>query len=171
MSGSIFIGRITSEMNCGCTYVSRIRLCSSWRTVPGNLGEIFCGLYDMFSSGISHVSPCEGSGLSRPASIRMKVVLPMPFSPSSTMISESEKEPASTSSVKHVPFFGAISFLTMSGYSYAPARPDWWSSSVADSASLKFSSTSRKRMFSGPMKPARKMLIPSRTPKGIVTTP
>mmetsp|Transcript_13980 Transcript_13980/g.28654 ORF Transcript_13980/g.28654 Transcript_13980/m.28654 type:complete len:114 (-) Transcript_13980:1428-1769(-) len=44
MMGSIFIGFITSEMNCGCTYASRMRLCSNVRTVPSNLGLIFCGL-------------------------------------------------------------------------------------------------------------------------------
>mmetsp|Transcript_28048 Transcript_28048/g.62556 ORF Transcript_28048/g.62556 Transcript_28048/m.62556 type:complete len:92 (-) Transcript_28048:1382-1657(-) len=51
MMGSIFMGFITSEMNCGWTYASRIRLCSSCRTDPSNLGEIFCGLYDTLSSG------------------------------------------------------------------------------------------------------------------------
>mmetsp|Transcript_56080 Transcript_56080/g.157336 ORF Transcript_56080/g.157336 Transcript_56080/m.157336 type:complete len:114 (+) Transcript_56080:397-738(+) len=41
---SITRGFITSEMNWGCTYASRTRLCNSCLTVPSNLGEIFCGL-------------------------------------------------------------------------------------------------------------------------------
>ena len=38
-------------------------------------------------------------------------------------------------------------------------------------ASLKLSSSSLKRRFSVGTKPARKMLMPSRTENGIVTTP
>ena len=44
ISGSISIGFITSDMNCGWCAVSLIFLCSSMRTVPSNFGEIFCGL-------------------------------------------------------------------------------------------------------------------------------
>jgi len=46
------------------------------------------------------VPPESSSGLSIPASMRMKVVLPVPFSPSMTKISESVNSPASTSSEK-----------------------------------------------------------------------
>ena len=48
----------------------------------------------------------------------------------------------------------------------SPARE-----SSAVSATLNVSASSRKRRFSVGTKPARKMLMPSLTPKGIVTTP
>lgn len=44
MMASMLMGLITSLTNCGFTYMSRIFLCSSCRTVPWNFGEIFCGL-------------------------------------------------------------------------------------------------------------------------------
>ena len=43
--------------------------------------------------------------------------------------------------------------------------------SIASVVTLNVSASSRKRKFSVGTKPARKMLIPSRTEKGIVTTP
>ena len=42
----------------------------------------------------------SSSGGSRPPSMRISVVLPVPFSPSITMISESVKSPDSTVSLK-----------------------------------------------------------------------
>jgi hypothetical protein len=44
MMASINMGFMTSETNCGCMYESGIFECSSWRTVPSNLGAIICGL-------------------------------------------------------------------------------------------------------------------------------
>mmetsp|Transcript_6789 Transcript_6789/g.24138 ORF Transcript_6789/g.24138 Transcript_6789/m.24138 type:complete len:144 (+) Transcript_6789:520-951(+) len=41
MMFSMFSGRITSVLNCGCAYASRILRVSSWRTLPSNLGAIF----------------------------------------------------------------------------------------------------------------------------------
>mmetsp|Transcript_4730 Transcript_4730/g.14616 ORF Transcript_4730/g.14616 Transcript_4730/m.14616 type:complete len:194 (-) Transcript_4730:945-1526(-) len=160
MSASMLSGFITSETNCGWTYMSRIFLCSSARTDPSNFGEIFCGLYDTLSSG----TRVPSSASSIPASIRMKVVLPVPFWPRSTRISESENLPGLISSLN------APIVLVIAGYSYrsclsaSPLRS-------STSATRKVSASSRKRMFSVGMKPARKMLIPSRTEKGIVTTP
>ena len=45
-------------------------------------------------------SPDSSSGSSFPAIILMKVVLPVPFSPNNTRISESENWPASTSKLQ-----------------------------------------------------------------------
>lgn len=42
-------------LNCGCTAASRILVMISARTVPWNFGEIFCGLYEMLSLGISAI--------------------------------------------------------------------------------------------------------------------
>ena len=67
------IGFMTSVMNWGCMYESRMRLCSRLRTVLVNLGLIFCGLYEMLKPGISTK---WSSGFSMPASRRMNVVLP-----------------------------------------------------------------------------------------------
>jgi hypothetical protein len=50
------------------------------------------GLYEIFRS-----NP-EGTSLSIPAKILTKVVFPVPFSPNSTMIWDSENDPASISS-------------------------------------------------------------------------
>mmetsp|Transcript_44486 Transcript_44486/g.144411 ORF Transcript_44486/g.144411 Transcript_44486/m.144411 type:complete len:208 (-) Transcript_44486:1200-1823(-) len=96
-SRSISIGFITSVLNCGWMKASRIFLCSSSRTVPSKDGAIFCGLYETFSLGTCDAA--SPSGARCPANILMKVVLPVPFSPSMTRISEPEKEPASTCSV------------------------------------------------------------------------
>ena len=69
-----------------------MRLKKSWRTVPWNLGVIFWGFMEMFMGGIFW-SP---SGLRAPASILQKVVLPVPFSPIMTRISDPVKVPGST---------------------------------------------------------------------------
>ncbi|PCH35058.1 hypothetical protein WOLCODRAFT_133703 [Wolfiporia cocos MD-104 SS10] len=82
--GSRFMGFTTSVLNCGCINDALIRFNSSMRTVPGNDGEIVCGLSETESVCLS----VSSSGVS-PASRRMNVVLPIPFSPSITMISES----------------------------------------------------------------------------------
>ena len=47
-------------------------------------------------AAVQQSRPVHPPGLSMPASMRMKVVLPVPFSPSITMISESVNSPAST---------------------------------------------------------------------------
>lgn len=77
--------------------------------MPVNFGVIFCGFIDMFIGGTDWVP----SGFSAPASIRQNVlcisaieklillsaisyVLPVPFSPIMTTISESVNSPAST---------------------------------------------------------------------------
>ena len=96
------------------------------RRPTSNLGAIFCGLYDTFRIGTS--PPSSGCAKTRtgpnhhdlsasrvlchaharaqcrtgsnPASILMNVVLPVPFWPSMTMISESVNSPASIWSEK-----------------------------------------------------------------------
>mmetsp|Transcript_18683 Transcript_18683/g.59536 ORF Transcript_18683/g.59536 Transcript_18683/m.59536 type:complete len:221 (-) Transcript_18683:954-1616(-) len=181
-SGSRLSGLVTSVVNCGCIHASRSFLSSSDRTEPSARAEIFCGLYDTFISGTPSaaalsVSPLSSAAtcsslLSRPASMRMKVVLPVPFSPSSTMISDCEKEPPLTCSLKERFFFLPTSVLVMSGYvNVAPPVADPVAFSSAVCASLKLSASSRKRMFSVGTKPARNTLMPSRTEKGMVTTP
>ena len=92
---SKLIGFNTSVWNCGCMNACLICLSNSIRTVPGNLGEIVCGFKDTANDCLS----VSSSGVS-PANRRTKVVLPVPFSPSMTMISESVKLPASTVSLK-----------------------------------------------------------------------
>ena len=90
--------------------------------------------------------------------------MPVPFSPSMTMISESVKSPASTSSLN------APCVLAMAGYVNRENRlPS--STSALESETLNVSASSRKRKFSVGTNPARKMLMPSRTENGIVTTP
>lgn len=56
-------------------------------TVPSFFGEIVCGLYDIFK-----LRPLCTS-LSIPAKILTNVVLPVPFSPNKTVISEVVKDP------------------------------------------------------------------------------
>mmetsp|Transcript_9373 Transcript_9373/g.28173 ORF Transcript_9373/g.28173 Transcript_9373/m.28173 type:complete len:204 (+) Transcript_9373:2587-3198(+) len=173
ISSSIRMGFITSVMNWGCMYESRMRLCSRLRTVLVNLGLIFWGLYEMLKPGISTK---WSSGFSMPASSLMKVVLPVPFSPSITIISESVKAPSSTLSTNLAPprpsLASVFMVAFMAGYLYSwnflgPSS----TFSDADSATLKVRDSSRNRRFSVGTKPARKMLMPSRTPKGMVTTP
>mmetsp|Transcript_55696 Transcript_55696/g.136714 ORF Transcript_55696/g.136714 Transcript_55696/m.136714 type:complete len:299 (-) Transcript_55696:954-1850(-) len=162
---SISSGFVTSVWNCGCEYASRILRANSCCTLPGNLGVIVCGLCDTRSSGTSIDS---SSGFRLPASMRMNVVLPVPFWPSSTTICESLKSPASTVSL-NVP-----SVFTIVGYLYQPtvlASPAPASRSSACSLTLNESDSSRKRRFSVGTKPARNTLMPSRTPNGAVTTP
>ncbi len=50
---STCIGFMTSLMKVGWMYASRICLCSRFRTVLVNLGEIFCGLKLTLNSGSS----------------------------------------------------------------------------------------------------------------------
>ncbi|KWU44390.1 hypothetical protein RHOSPDRAFT_17883 [Rhodotorula sp. JG-1b] len=149
MMFSRFIGFRTSVLNCGCMNAARTCFRSSSRTVPGNLGAIVCGL----SETEKCCSSAALSGLSLPASSLTKVVLPVPFSPRRTMISESVNEPPCMLSLK------LPCVLVMVGYS-----------STA-SAILNVSDSSRNRRFSVGILPSRKMLIPSRTENGIVTTP
>lgn len=68
-----------------------MRLRRSSRTVPGNLGLIFCGFMEMDILGTFSLL----SGGSTPASMRQNVVLPVPFSPIMTTISESVNSPFS----------------------------------------------------------------------------
>ncbi|ORX67325.1 hypothetical protein DL89DRAFT_275743 [Linderina pennispora] len=144
---SMRMGLATSVWNCGCMNMVRIFLSSSMRTVPANLGAIFCGLYETLSCGMV----TSLSGASRPASMRISVVFPVPFSPSSTMICESLNSPASTLSLK-LPRRSIIS-----SWACSTRRND--------------SDSWRKRMFSVGILPSRKMLMPSRTENGMVTTP
>jgi hypothetical protein len=103
------------------------------------------------------------NSLSFPARIYTKVVFPVPFSPRRTTISDEQKEPFSIVSSKSPNFFLRL------GYSY----PCYLSLSISSdlSVNLKDRAKSRKRIFSVFMKPERKMLIPSLTEKGMVTTP
>ncbi|ORY93438.1 hypothetical protein BCR43DRAFT_532409 [Syncephalastrum racemosum] len=123
-------GLTTSVWNWGFRKAALIFFRNSMRTVPGNLGEIFWGLYETFNSG-TFLSP---SGLSRPAKRRMNVVLPVPM----TTISESVNSPAWTSSLKSPRVLLRSLAIAMS------------------------SACSAMR---------NKMLIPSRTEAGRVTTP
>mmetsp|Transcript_136751 Transcript_136751/g.332426 ORF Transcript_136751/g.332426 Transcript_136751/m.332426 type:complete len:205 (-) Transcript_136751:105-719(-) len=108
-------------------------------------------------------SMAAGSGRSRCAMAAITLLLPQPFWPSMTMISLSEKFPDFTSSWK------PPIFLVKSGYSVKFIRSV--ASTSCSSATLKVRDTSRNRKFSVGTKPSRKMLMPSRTLKGIVTTP
>ncbi|KAJ7712728.1 hypothetical protein B0H16DRAFT_1667418 [Mycena metata] len=122
---SKLIGLSTSVWNWGCMNAALICLINSMRTVPGNFGEM--------SSGSS------------PARRRTNVVLPVPFSPSMTMISESVNVPPSTVSLKPPRVLcRVLSTITSS----------------AVSTILKESDSSRNRRFSVGMKPSRKMLMP-----------
>ncbi|EED80729.1 predicted protein, partial [Postia placenta Mad-698-R] len=93
--GSRFIGFKTSVLNCGCIKAALMRFIRSMRTVPGKDGAIAWGLSDTASVCLS----VSSSGVS-PASSRTNVVLPVPFSPSITIISESVKLPLCTVSLK-----------------------------------------------------------------------
>ena len=82
------------------------------------------------------------------------------------MISLSANPPALISSLK------SPSTFVMAGYCTVECRLASSSAWLCTfSATLKLSSTCRKRRFSVGTKPARKMLMPSRTLKGAVTTP
>ncbi|KAF1364727.1 hypothetical protein EJ07DRAFT_98465 [Lizonia empirigonia] len=94
------------------------------------------------------------SGCIAPASILQNVVFPVPFSPIMTMISESLNSPDSMDSLK-LPWSWLWSIMNSS-----PASP-----------MRNCNDSSRKRRFSVGMLPSRKMLIPSRTDAGSVTTP
>ncbi|KAH9932883.1 uncharacterized protein B0H18DRAFT_1083130 [Fomitopsis serialis] len=143
--GSRFIGFMTSVLNCGCINATLMRFSSSILTVPGKLGEIVWG----FSDTLSDCFAVSSSGVS-PASRRTNVVLPVPFSPSMTMISESVNVPDSTVSL-NPPSCRVLSTI----------------SSSAVSTILNESDSSRKRRFSVGMKPSRKMLMPVRC-EGVV---
>mmetsp|Transcript_83199 Transcript_83199/g.138807 ORF Transcript_83199/g.138807 Transcript_83199/m.138807 type:complete len:211 (+) Transcript_83199:194-826(+) len=103
-------GFSTSVLNCGCRMASRILVCSSALTVPWNLGEMVWGFTLIISSGMLIFS---SSGLIIPASSRMNVVFPVPFSPSNTTISESVNSPGSTVNLNWPPMV-----LTIPGYLY-----------------------------------------------------
>ncbi|KIY47434.1 hypothetical protein FISHEDRAFT_66131 [Fistulina hepatica ATCC 64428] len=148
MMFSKLMGLSTSVWNCGCMNDCLIRLRSSMRTVPGNFGEIVCGLSDTENESFS----VSSSGAVTPASMRTSVVFPVPFSPSMTMISESVKLPSSTVSLNE-PIV-----LVMAGYEYCCVLVITISSAVSDI--LKERDSSRNRKFSVGMKPSRKMLRP-----------
>ncbi|KAI9502389.1 hypothetical protein BX070DRAFT_193224, partial [Coemansia spiralis] len=143
---SMFIGLTTSVWNCGCMNIDWIFLSRSIRTVPLNLGAIICGLYDTLSCGMSTSSPWSGFCL--PASMLISVVLPVPFSPSKTTICESVNEPCWTVSLKSPSVLLQLRSIS-------------WSSIC--STMRKVSASSRKRIFSVGILPARNTLIPSRT--------
>ncbi|KLT44934.1 hypothetical protein CC85DRAFT_241756 [Cutaneotrichosporon oleaginosum] len=157
MMPSKFIGLMTSELNWGCMNMALIRLRRSMRTVPGNLGEtgrrysLVWGFIDTRSETWS----ASLSGLSLPPRSWTRVVLPMPFSPRRTMISESENWPDLTCSLK------PPSVLVMFGYVRVRMLGAAVSSTV--SAMRNVSDSSRKRRFSVGIMPSRKMLMPSRT--------
>ncbi|EJC97681.1 uncharacterized protein FOMMEDRAFT_137569 [Fomitiporia mediterranea MF3/22] len=130
MMCSRFIGFNTSVPNCGC--MSACLIC--FKNV----------CLSVSTSGVS------------PASSLTNVVLPIPFSPSMTMISESVNAPSSTVSLNDPSVFCRVLSRVISS---------------AFSTILKDSCSSRKRRFSVGMKPSKKILIPSRTEYGIVTTP
>ena len=73
--------------------------------------------------------------------------------------------PASTCSVKLPCVFVISGYWKRKNFDSPASR------SSAVSATLNVSASSRKRRFSVGTKPARKTLMPSRTPKGSVTTP
>ena len=93
---SIFNGFTTSVWNCGCKKAALIFLKNNCLTVPVNFGAIFCGFIETFNFGISW----PPSGAMAPAKSLQKVVLPVPFSPIITKISEFVKSPASTRNLK-----------------------------------------------------------------------
>ncbi|KAI8870544.1 hypothetical protein GQ42DRAFT_122144 [Ramicandelaber brevisporus] len=153
-------GLSTSVLNCGSRKATRILEKKSWWTVPSYVVLIFCGLSDTLSSGISWLP----SGFSLPASSLMKVVLPVPFSPNMTMISESVNSPASTLRWKSPWVLVMLGYLNMRMCLTS-------SSSTEASCRRKTRDSSRKRMFSVGIMPSRNTLMPSRTPYGRVTTP
>ncbi|KXS17199.1 hypothetical protein M427DRAFT_97187, partial [Gonapodya prolifera JEL478] len=154
---SMLRGFSTSVLNCGCMNICLIRLRNNIRTdenkFTSNLGLIFCGLYDTCISGMMASPP--------PAIIRMNVVLPVPFSPSMTIISESVNSPAA---IKSSPID-----LDILGYRYRRILSCCNSSAVSARRKVRLSSLNLK--FSVGMTPSKKMLMPSRTEKGMVTTP
>mmetsp|Transcript_8518 Transcript_8518/g.25286 ORF Transcript_8518/g.25286 Transcript_8518/m.25286 type:complete len:224 (-) Transcript_8518:870-1541(-) len=163
--GSISMGRATSAWNWGCVSASPIFASRRSRTVPLKWVVRLCGLYDTFNSG-KPSSSFKLSGLRSPASIRMNVVLPVPFCPNITRISLRAKPPAWTSKRKPR---SPIDFCN-SGYAVIANLSSSSTSSVC-SEILKVKATSRNRKFSVGILPSKKTLMPSRTPKGIVTTP
>ncbi|KAJ7739837.1 hypothetical protein B0H16DRAFT_1324807, partial [Mycena metata] len=137
---SKLIGLSTSVWNWGCMNAALICLINSMRTVPGNFGEMVCGFKDTWRFCLT----VKSSG-SSPARRRTNVVLPVPFSPSMTMISESVNVPPSTVSLKPPRVLcRVLSTITSS----------------AVSTILKESDSSRNRRFSVGIKPSRKMLMP-----------
>ncbi|ROT36949.1 hypothetical protein SODALDRAFT_280794 [Sodiomyces alkalinus F11] len=159
MKSSSLRGLTTSVWNWGDRKAALIFLKKSWRTVPSNLGVMVCGFMLMRISGIWDLV----SGLRAPASRRQKVVLPVPFSPIMTMISESVNSPASMRRRKLPSIFSILGYLKARDLSRAY--------SSVPSAIRKVNDSSRKRRFSVGMWPSRKMLMPSRTDCGRVTTP
>ncbi|EIM89140.1 uncharacterized protein STEHIDRAFT_129667 [Stereum hirsutum FP-91666 SS1] len=141
MIGSKFIGLSTSVLNCGCMNAALICFNSNILTVLANFGLIVCG-FKLTARLCLASSPASGTS---PARRRTKVVLPVPFSPNMTMISESVKEPASTVSLKPPRVLWRVLSMRISS---------------AVSTILKERDSSRKRRFSVGMNPSRKMLIP-----------
>ncbi|OBA22398.1 hypothetical protein METBIDRAFT_38783 [Metschnikowia bicuspidata var. bicuspidata NRRL YB-4993] len=156
---SIFNGLTTSLWNCGFKNAPLIFLKNNWRTVPGKRGAIFCGFIEMFNLGTS----VPLSAAKAPAKILQNVVLPVPFSPNITKISELVKSPFSTVNLKSPCVFRNVGYC----------KADEWSKIKPSAASAKrnCNDSSRNRMFSVGMKPSKKMLMPSRTDDGNVTTP
>ncbi|PKY19851.1 hypothetical protein GLOIN_2v1467226, partial [Rhizophagus irregularis DAOM 181602=DAOM 197198] len=97
------------------------------------------------------------SALIAPANNLMNVVLPVPFSPSITIISESD-------------MLTLPNVFFISGYLYLLCFSTSFSSSAV-SASLNVKDSSRNLRFSVGTLPSKNILIPSRIEKGIVTTP
>ena len=137
--------------------------CSNSWTVPGYLGAIVWGLYDIAISGISK-EVLSGRNFLFPESILTNVVFPVPFSPNKTIISQLEKQPSSTLSSK-VP-----NFLSISGY-LNKCSSFFFSITSVLSDILKDKLKSLNLIFSVGIKPSKNTLIPSLTPYGRVTTP
>ena len=123
-------------------------------------------MYETFKSGTSFF---KSSSL--PARILTNVVLPVPFSPNKTTISEFLKPPPSISNSKvtYDGFFGFLYCFFKLGYLKWEYLSDLCSESYWEI--LKLNSYSLNLIFSVGIKPAKKTLIPSLTEKGIVTIP
>ncbi|ODQ78910.1 hypothetical protein BABINDRAFT_172165 [Babjeviella inositovora NRRL Y-12698] len=150
---------IPSIFNGLTTSATLIFFKNNWRTVPGNFGAIFCGFMETFIFG----AVLPSSGEIAPANNLQKVVLPVPFSPIMTMISESVKSPAWIFKWKS-PWVYSIP-------GYWNAREASWTNASLASDILNCKDSVLKRKFSVGMLPSKKMLIPSRTDAGKVTTP
>ncbi|RKP24129.1 hypothetical protein SYNPS1DRAFT_33272 [Syncephalis pseudoplumigaleata] len=123
------MGLTTSVWNCGWRKALLIFLRKSMRTLTCISGM--------------RLSP---SGCRAPASMRTNVVLPVPFSPSMTRISESVNSPPSILRWKS-PSSVAIRLISSGLSATSPMRKE--------------SDSSRKRRFSVGTLPSRKMLMPS----------
>ncbi|KAF8867116.1 hypothetical protein BDZ45DRAFT_700103 [Acephala macrosclerotiorum] len=134
MNSSSFRGLTTSVWNWGSRKAVLIFLKKSCRTVPSNFGVIFWGFMLTFIPGTFWLP----SGFKAPARSLQKVVLPVPFSPIMTMISESVKSPDSMLSLNSPRVF------CMDGYLKARVRSTMNSSAASAIRKVKDSSLNRR---------------------------